>query len=77
MKEKYSKGATISTTPTKKGEEDIGLYSMYYPVKRLTKKPISSFKNDLWILIIEAEKNNLIKVNILYDWEVPSNPKSM
>jgi hypothetical protein len=39
---------------------------MYYPVKRINKKPVSSFKNDTWLLVLEAEKANLIKVDIMF-----------
>lgn len=77
MKEKYSRRSVITTTPTKKGEEDIGLYSLYYPVKRIDKKPASSFKNDLWTLVMEAEKSNLIKVSIMYEWESNTNSKTI
>lgn len=73
MKEKYTKRAVITTTPTKKGEEDIGLYSMYYPVKRIKKKPVASFKNDLWMLVTEAENANLIKVDITFEWELSAS----
>jgi hypothetical protein len=34
----------MSTQPTKKGEQDIDLYSIYFPVKRIKEKPISTLK---------------------------------
>lgn len=50
---------------------------MYYPVKRIEKKSVSSFKSDLWTLVTEAEKNNLIKVHIIYDWESITSSKAI
>ena len=52
MRDKYFNKTVITTTPTKKGEEDITLYSMYYQVKRIKKKPVTSFRGDTWMLVL-------------------------
>lgn len=44
LKDRYFKKLIISTTPTKKGAQDIDLYSMYFPVKRIKEKSISILK---------------------------------
>jgi hypothetical protein len=56
MRDKYMKKVVVSTTLTKKGEHDINIYSCFFPVKRIVKKPVTSFKGDLWLLLLEAEK---------------------
>lgn len=60
----------MSTLLTKKGEHDVSLYSSFYPVKRIVKKPVTSFKGDLWLLLLEAEKEGLIKVELFFEWQV-------
>jgi len=32
----------MSTTPTKKGQQDVNLYSQYFPVKKIKDKPIET-----------------------------------
>lgn len=40
LKERYYKRLVISTSPTKKGTQNIDLYNLYFPVKRIKEKPI-------------------------------------
>lgn len=42
LKEKYYKKLVVSTTPTVKGQQNINLYSSYFPVKRIKEKPVSN-----------------------------------
>lgn len=44
LKEKYYKKLLITTKPTSKGEQNINLYSNYFPVKRIKEKPVASLK---------------------------------
>jgi hypothetical protein len=54
LKEKYYKKLVITTTPTVKGNQNINLYSTYFPVKRIKEKPIASLRKEVWILATEA-----------------------
>ena len=54
LKEKYYKRLLLSTSPTEKGLQNISLYSMYFPVKRIKEKPVPSLKKEVWILATEA-----------------------
>lgn len=70
LKDKYSKKLMVSTTPTKKGQHNIDLYSCYFPVKRINAKPLSTLKRELWILALQAKKHDLINLELMFDWEV-------
>jgi hypothetical protein len=35
LREKYYKKLVISTSPTARGNQDIDIYSIYFPVKRI------------------------------------------
>ena len=72
LKDKYYKKLVISTSSTKKGENDINIYSMYFPVKRIREKPIYTLKREMWILATEAERLGLIKIDLKFDWELSS-----
>ena len=50
------KKLVICTTPTKKGSQDINLYSMFFPVKKIRDKLITTLDREVWILAVEAEK---------------------
>lgn len=58
----YFERATISTEPTLKGKKDLDLYHLLYPAKRILKRPLKNFRDDLWLMMIEAEKKELIRV---------------
>jgi hypothetical protein len=58
----------ITTTPTVKGNQDIDLYSIYFPVKRIKEKPVSTLKREVWILALQAEKKDLIKIELKFEW---------
>lgn len=68
LKEKYYKRLVISTQPTKKGIQDIDLYSIYYPVKRIKDKPVSTLKREVWILAQQAHKLGLITIELRFEW---------
>jgi transcriptional accessory protein Tex/SPT6 len=62
LREKYFKKLVISTTPSIKGNQDIDLYSVFFPIKRIKEKPITTLKREMWILALEAEKKDLVKI---------------
>ena len=47
--------------PTTAGESAVNPFHPYGRVKRLTRKPLSSFKDDEWLCVTLAEKEGLIK----------------
>lgn len=63
----------VSTILTKKGEHDIGLYSSFFPVKRIHQKPVTSFRGDMWLLLLEAEKDGLLKIELCFEWQLNSS----
>lgn len=76
LKEKYYKKLIISTQPTKKGIQDIDLYSIYFPVKRIKDKPVSTLKREIWILAQKAQKLDLITIELRFEWELPNADKA-
>ena len=60
----FKNNCYLSTEPTELGQKDIDIFSRAFRTKRLNKKPINSFNNDLYLDIIQAEKKGLIKVKI-------------
>ena len=56
--------ATISTQPTKKGITELDAFNESYRTKRINKRPIDGFQNDLFIDVVENEKKKLITVSI-------------
>jgi len=69
MREKYYKKLVLSTNPTSKGNQDIDLYSQFFPVKRIRDKPVSTLKRETWVLAREAEKLGHIKIDLKFEWE--------
>ena len=63
----------ISTSPTNKGNHNIDIYNLYFPVKRIKEKPISTLKRDIWVLAMNAEKLGLIRVDLKFEWEIMTN----
>ena len=45
---------------------DVDLYNVFFPVKRIKDKPISSLKKEMWILAKEAEKKGHIKLHLKF-----------
>lgn len=65
----YFERATISTEPTLKGKKDLDLYHSLYPTKRISRRPLKNFRDDLWLMMVEAEKKELIRVKFSLPWE--------
>ena len=65
LRDKYFKKLVLTTTP---GElaQDIDLYNIFFPVKRIKEKPVSSLKREVWILAKQAEKMGHIKINLKF-----------
>ena len=68
----YVQSVTISTEPTIKGKS-IDVTNSNYIVKRIYKRPISEFTDDLWLLIESCEKDGLIKVKFSQPWNDDNN----
>ena len=60
----FNQYATLTTTPTDEGKKELEALHPSYRVKRIIKKPIDSFDNDLFLDIVENEKLGFITVII-------------
>jgi hypothetical protein len=60
----FNQFVTVTTTPTEEGKKELEALHSSYRVKRLFKKPIDSFDNDLYLDIVENEKLGFITVSI-------------
>lgn len=56
------KKVTINTTPQRKGERELDVFSSSYRVKRLWDVPISKFEDDLWLDILNSQMKGLINI---------------
>ena len=77
MKIHFYNDAYLTTTPTEKGDKDLDVFHPSYRVKRVNRRRIIDFNpsrtadvrniedaQDLYIDIVQNEKNGLIKVDI-------------
>jgi transcription elongation factor SPT6 len=62
----FKSQCTISTIPTEEGKKELDAFHPSFRVKRIKNKPIDTFNNDLFLDILEAEKKNLINVEVQY-----------
>ena len=60
----FKKNCTVSTEPTEEGKNELNVFHPSFRVKRLKKKPVESFTNDLFLDILQCEMKNLITVKI-------------
>jgi len=67
VREFYLKYALISTEPTTKGEAELDVFNLSYRVKRIFKRPVTSFYNDLWLDVKDHESRGFIKIKITID----------
>jgi len=65
----YLEKVTVSTEPTNKGKKDLDVTSPNYIVKRIFRRPIGVFVDDLWLRIALCEDDGLIKVRFLLPWD--------
>jgi len=63
----YFNSATISTSPTTAGIVELDAFHPSYRTKRIYKRPIETFQNDLFIDVVENEKKRLIEVSFNLD----------
>jgi len=64
VRDEYLKRAKVFTTPTEKGKIMLDIFHPLYRTKNLELgKPVTSFDDDLWILIESAEQQSLITVS--------------
>lgn len=69
VRQLYYEKVTISTEPTPKGQKELDITKYRYQVKRIDKRPISEFKNDVFMLIKDCEDQGLIRVRFSLPWE--------
>ncbi|KAL0214668.1 hypothetical protein P9112_006852 [Eukaryota sp. TZLM1-RC] len=55
---------TLSTRATAKGKDEIDGFHQYYKVKEIRYKPLSTISNDLFLLILKAQKDQLLKFSL-------------
>lgn len=60
--ENYKQKVYISTEPTELGKKQIDVFNSLYPAKRINKRKFDQFTQDIWLLVEEAERQNLITV---------------
>ena len=49
-------------------DKEITVYDFYYPVKRIRNMRPVDFNKDLWMIALEAEKKDLIKITFKLPW---------
>jgi transcription elongation factor SPT6 len=54
----------LTTEPTEEGRKEIDVFHPSYRVKRINKKPVETFKNDLYMDILQNENKGLVRVSI-------------
>ena len=60
----FKKNCTLSTEPTEEGKNELNVFHRSFRVKRIEKKPVETFTNDLFMDIAQCEMKNLITVKI-------------
>ena len=55
--------------PTEKGKKVLDAYSPYYFVKRITKREITKFQDETWIIAVQQEKEGNIKIDFSFPWQ--------
>ena len=63
----------VSTTPTEEGKKQLDLFNPSFRTKRIKERPIKTFTDDLFLDILQKEKEKLIDVII----EIRQQPDSM
>ena len=61
IQEQYFTKVHITTEPTALGK-DITILDQNYLVKRIRDRPLSTFNEDLWLILEQAEKDGLINI---------------
>eukprot|EP01022_Parablepharisma_sp_SALTPOND_P008951 TRINITY_DN1373_c0_g1_i2.p1 TRINITY_DN1373_c0_g1~~TRINITY_DN1373_c0_g1_i2.p1 ORF type:complete len:1804 (-),score=237.19 TRINITY_DN1373_c0_g1_i2:8682-14093(-) len=69
IREYYLANAVVSTEPTQKGEAELDVFNPSYRVKRILKRPITTFQNDLWLDIKHHESRGFITVKVFLEEE--------
>ena len=54
----------LSTEPTELGKKELDVFNPLFKTKRIVKKPITQFNNELYLYIVQAEQKGLIKVTL-------------
>lgn len=65
----YLEKVTICTEPTSKGKNDLEVTDPNYIVKRIYRRPIGLFTDDIWLRMMACENDGLIKIRFLLPWE--------
>ena len=69
----FRNNSYLSTEPTEKGKNELDVFNPSFKTKRIYKKPILQFNNDLYLDIVQAEEKGLIRTII----EVNENEESL
>jgi hypothetical protein len=48
----YMDNVTVSTEPTLRGRKELDVNSYYYCVKRIEKRPIKEFNDEIWMMML-------------------------
>lgn len=77
LKKLYFDQATVSTEPTMSGRNTLTVEHPFFLTKRIARRPIIEFDDDLWLKLLKMEREGLIKVRILLPWidELKDNGK--
>jgi len=64
IREYYQQYAVVSTEPTSKGLSELDVFHPSYRVKRIVKRPLKTFQDDLWLDIRNHEIRGFINVKV-------------
>eukprot|EP01022_Parablepharisma_sp_SALTPOND_P012496 TRINITY_DN1607_c0_g1_i1.p1 TRINITY_DN1607_c0_g1~~TRINITY_DN1607_c0_g1_i1.p1 ORF type:complete len:1819 (-),score=141.65 TRINITY_DN1607_c0_g1_i1:4604-9991(-) len=64
LREHFLKKGEASTTPTPKGALELDVFHPSYRVKRISKRPLYTFLDDIWLDVLQKEHDGLIVSNI-------------
>ena len=62
--EYYRNNCYVSTNPTEEGNKQLDVFHPSFRTKRIRDRPIKTFNDDLFLDILQREKEKLIEINI-------------
>lgn len=69
IRKMYIEKVTISTEPTAKGRKDLDVNNANFVTKRIQRRPIGLFVDDLWLRMMNSENDGLIAIKFLLPWD--------
>jgi len=73
IREQFLKFGELTTCPSPKGDEELNIFHNSYRIKRIIKRPINSLNDDIFLEIIQKEKDGLIISNISLEKDILNN----